>query len=237
MPLRPHPTARPAPTMATPAIDRPPASGAGSAAARASLPTDVSVLRLDPMTHGQDAASKALEDLVTRFGRLLRQVGRRWGLTEAELGELCQDVRIRIWHALASGERIAEAPASYVYRTAMSAAVDMIRRRRGRREEPFEGQRDSSDWVYPGAAVAPECEGALEEEELAGRVAAQVDQLAEPRDVVVRMYLVGYDHHTISRLLGWTEAKTRNLLYRGLADLRAKLLAQGIGPVEASDRH
>jgi len=118
----------------------------------------------------------------------------------------------------------------------MSAAVDMIRRRRGRREESLEGQRDSSDWVYPGAAVAPAGEAALEQAELAEQVAAQVDQLAEPRDVVVRMYLVGYNHLTIGRLLGWTEAKTRNLLYRGLADLRAKLVAQGIGPVEASDR-
>jgi hypothetical protein len=31
-------------------------------------------------------------------------------------------------------------------------------------------------------------------------------------------------------LLGWTEAKTRNLLYRGLADLRERLIERGFRP-------
>jgi RNA polymerase sigma factor (sigma-70 family) len=186
-------------------------------------------LRLGPMPV-RDATSTALEGLVARFGGLLRQVGRRRGLTDAEAGELCQEVRIRIWHALASGERIAEAPASYVYRTAMSAALDMIRRRRARREEPLEDRRDSGDPVVAGVAVAPDCEGSLEEEELAHKIEGVVSHLAEPRDVVVRIYLAGYNHREIATLLGWTEAKARNLLYRGLADLRAKLIAVGIGP-------
>jgi hypothetical protein len=34
------------------------------------------------------------------------------------------------------------------------------------------------------------------------------------------MYLSGYDREEIADLLGWPEAKTSNLLYRGLADLR-----------------
>ena len=33
----------------------------------------------------------------------------------------------------------------------------------------------------------------------------------------------------IADLMGWTEAKTRNLLYRGLADLRERLAAEGVG--------
>ena len=43
------------------------------------------------------------------------------------------------------------------------------------------------------------------------------------------MYLAGHPREEISSLLGWSEAKTRNLLYRGLADLRGCLTAQGIG--------
>ena len=164
------------------------------------MPTSSSARRLGSMRYGADATSNALEALVTRFGGLLRQVGRRRGLTDGEAADLCQEVRIRIWHALASGERIAGAPASYVYRTAMSAALDMIRRRRARREEPLEERRDSGNPVLAGVAVPPECEGSL-------------------------------------GLLGWTEAKARNLLYRGLGDLRVKLTAIGVGPRGALDRH
>jgi RNA polymerase sigma-70 factor (ECF subfamily) len=57
--------------------------------------------------------------------------------------------------------------------------------------------------------------------------------LAESRRAVVRMHLAGYERHEIGDLLGWTEAKTRNLLYRGLADLREILESWGIGPASA----
>ena len=35
-----------------------------------------------------------------------------------------------------------------------------------------------------------------------------------------RLYLQGYGSAEIARLTGWTEPRARNLLYRGLADLR-----------------
>ncbi len=54
--------------------------------------------------------------------------------------------------------------------------------------------------------------------------------MSRPRRSVVRMYLTGYDREEIADLLGWTEPKTRNLLYRGLADLREILTEMGIGP-------
>ncbi len=44
------------------------------------------------------------------------------------------------------------------------------------------------------------------------------------------MYLAGYERREIADLLGWTEAKTRNLLYRGLADLRETLTTRGVRP-------
>jgi DNA-directed RNA polymerase specialized sigma24 family protein len=44
------------------------------------------------------------------------------------------------------------------------------------------------------------------------------------------MYLAGFERDEIADLLGWSEAKTRNLLYRGLADLRESLQSWGYGP-------
>ena len=43
------------------------------------------------------------------------------------------------------------------------------------------------------------------------------------------MYLAGYSGEEVAQVMGWTEAKTRNLLYRGLADLRERLKEVGIG--------
>ena len=43
------------------------------------------------------------------------------------------------------------------------------------------------------------------------------------RRVVVRMSLAGYDRQQIAVRLGWSDAKVRNLLSRGMDDLRAQL--------------
>ena len=77
-----------------------------------------------------DPLSNALESVLKRFGTLLQTVGRRRGLGVAELDELEQEVRVRLWRALSEHENITHVKTSYVYRAAMSAAVDLIRRRR-----------------------------------------------------------------------------------------------------------
>jgi len=175
-----------------------------------------------------DRLSPALERLLLRFGEMVRRVGRRHRLAEADVDEVLQEVRVRLWRALGSGEKIAAAPASYVYRTAVSAALDLIRRRRARREEAIDVSRTSGEAILGEVREGPD--GVVEGAELARQVATAVDELAESRRPVVRMYLAGYRLAEIADLLGWTEGKTRNLLYRGLADLRERLTAMGIGP-------
>jgi RNA polymerase sigma-70 factor (ECF subfamily) len=179
-----------------------------------------------------DSLSPALEDLLGRFGGLLRSGARRHGLSDAHADELYQEVRIRLWRALSSGEKIAEVHASYVRRTALSAAIDMIRRRRARREEMLVEPREPGGVEHPvnSGAITIGPDGVLEREDLGELVWEVVGELAEPRDVVVRMYLTGYAREEIAELLGWTEAKARNLLYRGLGDLRNRLAARGFAP-------
>ena len=74
----------------------------------------------------------------------------------------------------------------------------------------------------------------LEGDELAATVHRAIGMLAESRRAVVRMHLAGYERNEMADLLGWTEAKTRNLLYRGLADLREILESWGIRPASGT---
>jgi RNA polymerase sigma factor (sigma-70 family) len=175
--------------------------------------------------HTPDPLSPALEAVVNKFAGLVRGVAWRHRLSEAEIHEVMQQVRIRLWQARGTGEQISRVPASYVYRTAVSAVLDMMRRRRTQRTE----QMLSID--EPGMVVAtttnPERE--LESSELVAQVARAIDTIPLSRRAVVRMYLAGHPREEIADLLGWSEAKTRNLLYRGLGDLRARLKEQGIG--------
>ncbi len=169
--------------------------------------------------------SNIVEDVVGRFAALVRHVASRCRLNESDVEELLQELRIRLWRASQRGEQIERLPTSYVYRTAMSAALDMVRRRRAQREDvstPLESHYD-----MPIANAGPENDAA--EAELVREVASAILTIPESRRPVVRMYLAGYPRDEIADVLGWSEAKVRNLLYRGLADLRACLAEKGIG--------
>ena len=73
-----------------------------------------------------DSLSRALDDVVSRAAAAVRQAGWRFGLSPDEVDEVFQDVRIRLWNARGS-EQISETSTSYVYKTAASAALDLIR--------------------------------------------------------------------------------------------------------------
>jgi RNA polymerase sigma-70 factor (ECF subfamily) len=177
------------------------------------------------MTEPIDRVSASLEALVERFGRMVRRVGFDHGLTEADVDEVMQEVRIRIWKA--RPHEVEQLKAAYVHRTAVSAALDIVRRRRS-----FNRLVDSelSQDAPASSDTASDAQRSLEVAELEMHVARAVDTLAASRRPVVRMFLQGYSREEIAGLLGWSEAKTRNLLYRGLADLRARLAMAGVGP-------
>ena len=179
-----------------------------------------------PDDRAPDSLSPVLEAILGRFSRLVRQVAARHGVQQRELDDLFQDVRIRLWSALQSDEKIRGVSSSYVYHTARAACLDRLRQARSRREVPVHlEQRGGERSLTAGAAA----DAGVERGELAEQLARAVGALSESRRPVVRMYLAGYDREEIAEVLGWSEARTRNLLYRGLHDLRTTLTAQGIG--------
>ncbi len=180
----------------------------------------------DPQ-HDSDAISLALESVVGRFRAMVRSVGARHRLPEDALEEVVQEVRIRLWRAFPDGEQIGRLGASYVYRTATSAALDLIRRRRARGADVTDAMDDRVETMATHLR-GPHAE--LESSEAVGDILAAVEALLPPRRAAVRMFLNGYDREEIAEVLGWSEGKTRNLLYRGLADLRTELRERGIDP-------
>ena len=178
--------------------------------------------------------SLAVEAVVSRFGSMVRQVGRRYRLDEADVDEVMQEVRIRLWRSQGSSEQIGEVNTSYVYRTASSAALDVIRRRRSRRADHHESLDDEGSAVVLAAPAAGP-HGELESSEVAAQVARAIEAIPASRRPVVRMYLTGHPREEIAQLMGWTEGRTRNLLYRGLADLRERLTEMGLGWATAEE--
>jgi RNA polymerase sigma factor (sigma-70 family) len=177
--------------------------------------------------------SEALEAVLQRYQSTVRRLARERGLQEHEVDEVFQEVRIRLWKALEDPERIATVKASYVHRATLSAALDLIRRRRDR-EHPLQALESVATGSLPadrGAAAAIRSpEGEFVRSQLREKMATALAALPERRRVPVRMHLSGFGLLEIAGVLGWTEPTARNLLYRGLADLRKELLRLGVGP-------
>jgi len=171
----------------------------------------------------REAFSLPIEHLVRRWESLIRGSAYRYGLPDEDRDELTQDVRIRLWRAL---ERGGESPpgmaSSYVYQVVTSAAVDLLRRRRdrGARELSLEDVATA----LPAAAARE-----TDEAELESVLERALSTLPTDRRIVVRMHLDGLHRDEIARLRGWSSSRTRNLLYRGLEDLKRALQAKRKG--------
>ncbi len=169
--------------------------------------------------------SRALRDLLERFDAFIRRTASRHGLAGQDVDDVVQDLRVRIWKSFGTAELIRRAKPTYMYRVAVSASLDIIRRRR-----TAKASATPIDEVHP-SALADErarADAGIAAGELGQAVHDALGMLAESRRGVVRMYLAGYDRFEIADLLGWTEGRTRNLLYRGLEDLRQILVSRGI---------
>ena len=174
------------------------------------------VRTLERMPRSPDAVSGALESLLSRYRDSVVHVARRHGLSDHLLDEAVQELRIRLWRTFPGSEQLAAVSAGYLYRAAVTAALIVLRRRRAKRES--------------GIELTPHFEETTRAREAeAGWGSRRLLELPSARRAVVRLHLRGYHRDEIAALLGWSEARTRNLLYRGLDDLRAVLTDGGSG--------
>jgi len=165
----------------------------------------------------------ALERLMARFTGLARRVARARGLSVVEVDEILQDVRIRLWQAHPQNENIERLGASYFVKVVTSAVVDRLRKRR-RADTSLDVELAQTTLPMALQVVPPDL---AEQEALATRLERALALLTRNRRLVVQLHLDGYERQEISGMTGWTEAKVRNLLYRGLDDLRASLRSDG----------
>ena len=179
---------------------------------------------LRPMPPTPDDVDARLERLLREFGGRIRGIvlarcPRGLGLDPDDVE---QDVRVRLWLAL-SRERNIEHPASYVYQATMSVIVDQLRRRRARPDLDPAGAPPEEEH----AATAPGPEDAARGTALGRALTAAVAALPERRRRPVELYLQGCGTQEVGALLGMSEATARNLVYRGLEELRDRLRSEG----------
>ena len=181
---------------------------------------------------GSEEESRArLERLLERYAVLLREqialhCPRHLGI---QIGDIEQEARLRLWKAVQREKELHD-PASYIYRIAVTTTIDAVRRVLARREEQLHLDQEDGEPVRDFAADPVQAPDAVtERRQLMSAIAAALGSLAESRRQAVELHLQGLTIPEIAELLRWSEARARNLVYRGMQDLREALRREGIG--------
>jgi RNA polymerase sigma-70 factor (ECF subfamily) len=171
--------------------------------------------------------------VVEEFGVLLRRAIVRFCPHDKGLqfDDIEQEARMRLWRAL-QDEREVTNYASYLYRIAATATIDALRRIQARHEEQLdtlvEQRTDDGEIMLMPAPVKDSPERLAESREAVDKVMSAVAKLPDAQRRAVGMYLQGMSSQDVADLLGWSEPKSRNHIYRGLKELRKSLREEGI---------
>jgi RNA polymerase sigma-70 factor (ECF subfamily) len=160
----------------------------------------------------------------SQLARAVRQVCPRSLADRSE--DIVQNAMVRIFEIQKRGELNGSPPASYLWRAAYTATIDQIRDVRRRREDALDAEDLERKQKVADDPVLRERAGWDQ-----GRaVRSCLGSLQERRRIVVGLYLLGHPLSECVDLVGWRFNQVRNLLYRGLADLRRCLASKGVTP-------
>jgi len=141
----------------------------------------------------------------------------------------CDDiVQVAVLRVLRSREKTEEnrpPPAAFLWKVALAATVDEIRRATRARES-------SGDGALPDGPAPPsgEPDQQFAAREIEAAIRDCLSRLAPRRRVAVWLYLLGHSIPEAAGLLAFDEKRTENLIYRGMADLRNCLRVKGLKP-------
>ena len=171
--------------------------------------------------------------IIEEYGKLLRSAIIR--CCPRDLGiqfdDIEQEARLRLWRALESEREIHDL-ASYIYRIAATTTIDAVRRVKAKREGQLRLTEDEEDGDPDFRTLAADPGHApdriAERQQIIQKVRDAIARLPDDRQRAVSLYLEGLTSQEIADLMGWSEARARNLTYRGLKTLRDDLKAEGI---------
>ncbi len=167
----------------------------------------------------QRAREKDFEELLGRFGHFIRVHICKFNLHRYGIDpdDIAQEVKIKIWKLLHDEKNISNY-ASYIRKIVDSSVIDQLRK--FRREEGIYELEKRKKVAEQELSYNLEVARFKNLEDIIGR---EVETLIHTRRQVVKLYLLNLSIPEIASYLNWSVDKTRNLLYRGLSDLKKKL--------------
>ncbi len=163
------------------------------------------------------------EDLLKVFSESIRAQVLDSGLMKRGIDpeDIIQEIKARLWKRLASEKKLAHPP-SYIKKVVSSVLIDEIRKARMQEKAVRRTIEEKSRLLKSSRP------NQQSDEYIAQALEEAVGSLVESRRRAVKLFLFGLTVEEISSVLRWSQDKTRNLVYRGLADIKEILSRKGV---------
>jgi RNA polymerase sigma factor (sigma-70 family) len=162
--------------------------------------------------------------ILNGYDRLINSLIHNYNLPKYGLDpeDVVQEVKVRIWKIVCA-DRVIHKHGAYIKKIVYTAIIDQFRKNQ-REEELLRHEKhkhiSETKSYYDGEAIR---KNALSEV-----LWDALERLIKSRRQVVKLYLLNLNIREISSYLNMSQDKIRNLLYRGLADIRKYLQNAGI---------
>ena len=167
---------------------------------------------------------KEFENLINRFSQFVKAHIQKFNVQKSGIDpdDILQEVKIKIWKIFEDEKKI-ENYASYIRKIVNSSIIDQLRKL-NREKGIFTHEKQK--WISDQKSnYLTTTSSEINAKEIIGDA---VNLLIESRRTVVKLYFLNMTIEEISTFLKWSKDKTRNLLYRGLSDLKNILKEKGI---------
>jgi len=170
-----------------------------------------------------ESSLEDFEGILEKFSGSIKASILKFGLEKRGIDpeDVFQEVKIKIWKKFAHEKNVSN-HSSYIRRVVNSTLIDHVRK--SRRQDKLI-HHEKQKWLLEEKCSPEEPAQDNVFWEMVGEAA---ESLMESRRKVVKLFLSNLTIDEISLTLNWTKDKTRNLLYRGLSDLKRKLKERGI---------
>ena len=167
---------------------------------------------------------KEFEAIINKFSRFVKANIQKFNVQKSGIDpdDISQEVKIKIWKILENEKNIKNY-ASYIRKVVDSSVIDKLRRLK---REKVIYLYEKYKWIseYKSSYFRKiSCDN--KEKDI---ISEAVESLIESRRKVVKLFLLNMTTEEISTFLKWSKDKTRNLLYRGLSDLKKSLKEKGV---------
>lgn len=166
-------------------------------------------------------------EIVDRFSGLIKAIiFKNLYQSRIDPEDVEQEVYFKLWKFLKKGKTIENLP-SFIMKAVYTITMDELRKLR---KQMPPGDSSELKHLYlvseelSGKAFSDSPGEVLEKRELGKQINDAIETLSENRKQVLRLYVRGMSVDEIGAFFGWDKVKVRHFLYRGIDDLRRKIM-------------